>query len=85
MKRFSIMLATALTVLVTSAGAQDIGNDNLDAENEAQRDKILALLGSHNVSWGAAWSPDPLVGFAAGTPVYNLNIGLKPARALDRI
>ncbi|MEQ9561243.1 MAG: Ig-like domain-containing protein, partial [Woeseiaceae bacterium] len=80
MKRVSVLLATALAVFVTSAGAQDISDDNLDAENEAQRNKILALLGSHNLSWGVAWSPDPFVGFAAGTAAYNLNIGLKLTR-----
>ena len=80
MKRTAILLAMALVAIVSAAGAQDISDGNLDAENEAQRNKILALLGAHNLSWGAAWSPDPVLGPAAGSVAYNLNIGLKLAR-----
>jgi len=80
MKRIASLLAPVLAAAVSAAAAQDIGDDNLDAENEAQRDKIIALLASHNVSWGAAWSPDPVFGLAAGSVAYNLNIGLKLTR-----
>lgn len=74
------IIAAALMVTMASTSAQDISNTNLDAENEAQRDKILGLLASHNASWGAAWSPDPIFGTIAGYTSWQLNIGLKTVR-----
>ena len=66
--------------LISPASAQDISDGNLDPENRAQRDKINGLLGSHNVAWGASWSPDPFVGYTTGSTAYTLNNILKITR-----
>lgn len=73
-------LIVTMAVTMAAASAQDISNANLDAENEAQRDKIRALLKSHNTSWAVAWVPDPIFGPIAGYASWQINLGLKTVR-----
>ncbi|MEM7282116.1 MAG: Ig-like domain-containing protein [Pseudomonadota bacterium] len=76
-----VLLALPIAFCIVLAGdAQDISNNNLDADNRKKRDEIVGVLAAHNAAWGAALSPDPIFGFLAGSGAYSYNIALKYMR-----